>query len=138
MHSASSRPARRYSIVGSLMSRSVCVPSSLPQKPADGNHNPGKFTERLYIGRSPAVAPASPARGSSADQEIGPCRTWARRAKPQQDGGSAMAIELYDLSVANYLQTLGAVVGFLEKGLAHFTATHVDLDEIVETRLVPD
>lgn len=49
-----------------------------------------------------------------------------------------MAIALYDLTVANYLQTLGAVVGFLEKGLAHFTAGHVDLDEIVETRLVPD
>src|SRR5262249_46442644 len=48
-----------------------------------------------------------------------------------------MAIALYDLSVANYLQTLGAVVGFLDKGLAHFTANHVDLDEIVETRLVP-
>ena len=49
-----------------------------------------------------------------------------------------MAIALYDLSVANYLQTLGAVVGFLEKGLAHFTTNHVDLDEIVETRLAPD
>src|SRR5262249_61042657 len=49
-----------------------------------------------------------------------------------------MAIALYDLSVANYLQTLGAVVGFLDKGLAHFTANHVDLDEIVEMRLVPD
>src|SRR5262249_4539257 len=32
----------------------------------------------------------------------------------------------------------GAVDGFLEKGLAHFTAHHVDLDEIVETRLAPD
>jgi hypothetical protein len=49
-----------------------------------------------------------------------------------------MAIALYDLSVANYLQTLGAVAGFLEKGLAHFTDKHIDLDENVETRLVPD
>ena len=49
-----------------------------------------------------------------------------------------MAIALYDLSVANYLQTLGAIVGFLEKGLAHFTAEHVNLDEVVETRLFPD
>ena len=49
-----------------------------------------------------------------------------------------MAIALYDLSVANYLQTLGGVLGFLEKGLAHFTAHQVDLDEIVETRLAPD
>jgi hypothetical protein len=48
-----------------------------------------------------------------------------------------MAISLYDLSVANYLQTLGGVVGFLEKGLAHFTTNGVDLDEIVETRLFP-
>src|SRR5262249_46117902 len=45
-----------------------------------------------------------------------------------------MPIALYDLSVANYLQTLGAVVGFLEKGRAHFAANGVDLDEIVETR----
>jgi hypothetical protein len=49
-----------------------------------------------------------------------------------------MAIQLYDLSVANYLQTLAGVVGFLDKGLAHFTANGVDLDEVVETRLIPD
>ena len=49
-----------------------------------------------------------------------------------------MAIALYDLSVANYLQTLEAVAGFLEKGRAHFDTNHVDLDEIVETRLAPD
>jgi hypothetical protein len=49
-----------------------------------------------------------------------------------------MAIALYDLSIANYLQTLGGVAGFLEKGLAHFTANHVDPEAIVETRLHPD
>ena len=49
-----------------------------------------------------------------------------------------MAIGLFDLSVANYLQTLAAVVGFLEKGLAYFTDKQVALDEIVETRLAPD
>jgi Domain of unknown function (DUF1993) len=49
-----------------------------------------------------------------------------------------MAISLYDVSVANYLQTLGAVAGFLEKGRAHFTANQVDLGEVVETRLIPD
>src|SRR5262245_34632042 len=49
-----------------------------------------------------------------------------------------MAIALYDLSVANYLQTLDAVVGFLQKGLDHFSANNVDLDEIVDTRLAPD
>jgi hypothetical protein len=49
-----------------------------------------------------------------------------------------MAISLYELSVANYLQTLGAAVDFLEKGRAHFAAKNVDLGEIVETRLAPD
>src|SRR5262245_36146007 len=49
-----------------------------------------------------------------------------------------MAIALYDVSVANYLQTLGAVAGFLEKGLDHFNANRVDLGEVVETRLIPD
>jgi hypothetical protein len=49
-----------------------------------------------------------------------------------------MATALYDLSVANYLQTLGAVSGFLNEGLAHFQANNVNLNEIVETRLAPD
>jgi len=49
-----------------------------------------------------------------------------------------MAIPLYDLSVANYLQTLEGVSGFLDKGLTHFTTNGIDLDEIVETRLFPD
>ena len=49
-----------------------------------------------------------------------------------------MATALYDLSVANYLQTLGAVSGVLKEGLAHFQANNVDLNEIVETRLAPD
>jgi hypothetical protein len=49
-----------------------------------------------------------------------------------------MAIALYDLSVANYLQTLAAVIGVLEKGLEHCTANKIDLGELVETRLFPD
>lgn len=49
-----------------------------------------------------------------------------------------MATSLYDLSVACFLQTLGGVAGFLDKGLAHFTANNVDPNEIVETRLIPD
>ena len=49
-----------------------------------------------------------------------------------------MAISLYDATVANYLQTLEAVVGFLETGREHFKANQVDLDQVVETRLVPD
>jgi hypothetical protein len=49
-----------------------------------------------------------------------------------------MATSLYDLSVGCYLQTLGAVAGFLDKGLAHFTETKVDPNSIVETRLFSD
>jgi hypothetical protein len=49
-----------------------------------------------------------------------------------------MATALYDFSVANYLQTLGAVIGFLDEGLTHFQANNVDLNEIVEARLAPD
>ena len=33
-----------------------------------------------------------------------------------------MSVSLYDLSVASYLQTLTAISGCLEKGLAHCTA----------------
>lgn len=49
-----------------------------------------------------------------------------------------MAISLYDISVANYLQTLGAVIGVLNKGSEHAKSNGIDLDEIVETRLYPD
>ena len=49
-----------------------------------------------------------------------------------------MAIALYDLSVASYLQTLGGVAGFLERGLDHCRETNLDPNEIVETRLFPD
>jgi len=49
-----------------------------------------------------------------------------------------MAFSLYDATVANYLQILGAVGGFLEKSLAHFRDKGIDPAEIVETRLTPD
>ena len=49
-----------------------------------------------------------------------------------------MSISLYDVSVATYLQVLGGVNGFLEKGKAHCEAEGIDLNEIVETRLYPD
>jgi hypothetical protein len=49
-----------------------------------------------------------------------------------------MAIALYDLTVASYLQTLGGVSGFLERGLAHCRDNNVDPEEIVETRLHGD
>ena len=49
-----------------------------------------------------------------------------------------MAISLYDVSVASYVQILGAVSNFLRKGIDHFAAEGVSLEEIVETRLYPD
>jgi uncharacterized protein len=49
-----------------------------------------------------------------------------------------MAISFYDTSVGTYLQTLGGVIGFLEKGRAHCEANGIDLNGVVETRLVPD
>ncbi len=45
---------------------------------------------------------------------------------------------LFDISVLNYLQTLGAVGAFLEKAQAHFRENNVALEDIVETRLYPD
>jgi len=49
-----------------------------------------------------------------------------------------MAISLYDSTVANFLQTLGAVEGFLGKGLVHFKEKGIDANGIVETRLFED
>jgi hypothetical protein len=49
-----------------------------------------------------------------------------------------MALSLYDASVANYLQTLGAVSGFLDRSLTHFREHNVDPEQIVEARLAPD
>jgi hypothetical protein len=49
-----------------------------------------------------------------------------------------MAFSLYDATVANYLQILGAVGGFLEKSLAHFQEKNIDLAEIVQSRPAPD
>ena len=49
-----------------------------------------------------------------------------------------MAITLYDSTVGSFLQTLGAVDGFLAKGLAHCKEKNIDPNEIVEARLIPD
>jgi hypothetical protein len=49
-----------------------------------------------------------------------------------------MAISLYDLSVANFLQTVGAVEVFLGRAAAHFKEKGVDPNEVVEARLAPD
>jgi hypothetical protein len=49
-----------------------------------------------------------------------------------------MTFSLYDATVANYLQTLAAVGGFLERGLTHFREHGIDPQAIVEARLVGD
>jgi hypothetical protein len=49
-----------------------------------------------------------------------------------------MAFSLYDASVANYLQILGAVAGYMDKAAAHFKEKGSSLEEIVETRLFED
>lgn len=49
-----------------------------------------------------------------------------------------MAISLYDASVASYLQTIGGVIGFLDRGLKHCTENNIDPESIVETRLHGD
>jgi hypothetical protein len=49
-----------------------------------------------------------------------------------------MPVSLYDLSVPNYLQTLGGVEGFLGRGLTHFKEKNIDPNEVVETRLYED
>ena len=49
-----------------------------------------------------------------------------------------MSFSLFDATVANYMQILGAVDGFLEKSRIHFHEKGIDLAEIVETRLTAD
>jgi hypothetical protein len=49
-----------------------------------------------------------------------------------------MAITLYDISVANFLQTVTAVVGVLDKGLAFCREKGIDPETIVESRIVED
>jgi hypothetical protein len=49
-----------------------------------------------------------------------------------------MPTSFYDFSVANYLQTLGAVSGFLAKGREHCEKNGIELGSVVQTRLVAD
>jgi hypothetical protein len=49
-----------------------------------------------------------------------------------------MTFSLFDATIANFLQILGAVGGFLEKSRTHFQEKGVDLAEIVESRLTSD
>ena len=49
-----------------------------------------------------------------------------------------MTTTLYDISVASYLQSLGAVAGVLEKGRVFCEEQNIDTGEIVGTCLFPD
>ncbi|MFV0280614.1 MAG: DUF1993 family protein [Rhodoblastus sp.] len=49
-----------------------------------------------------------------------------------------MAISLYDVSVAGFLQSLAGVAGFLEKGRTHFADKPGGLEAIVQARLWED
>jgi uncharacterized protein len=49
-----------------------------------------------------------------------------------------MPTSLYDLSVASYLQTVGAVAGFLERAAKQCAETGSDPDEFVDARLFED
>lgn len=49
-----------------------------------------------------------------------------------------MKVSFYDVSVGSYLQALGGVASFLEKGRIHFAEQGVDPAEILTTRLHPD
>jgi hypothetical protein len=49
-----------------------------------------------------------------------------------------MSISFYEASVSNYLQTIAAAQGFLDKGLAYCKEMDVDPEEIVEKRVAAD
>ena len=51
--------------------------------------------------------------------------------------GGVMATSLYDLSVANYLQTLSGVTNVLTEDSTHFQANNVDLNEIDRDATAP-
>jgi hypothetical protein len=53
-------------------------------------------------------------------------------------GGTEMPASLYDISVANYIQTVTAVAGVLDKGSAHCTSKSIDPGEFVEAKLFAD
>ena len=51
--------------------------------------------------------------------------------------GWEMAISLYDATASGYIQTLGAVAGFLEKARGYCRATGLDPEALVESRIHP-
>ena len=64
---------------------------------------------------------------------------WDMRAGAlQREYAAGMPITLYDASVSNYVQALGAASHFLEKASKHCSEHGLDLAELVETRVYPD
>ena len=49
-----------------------------------------------------------------------------------------MAITLYDTTVALFIQTLGAMEGFIKRGQAHCEDNNIATGEVLETRLFAD
>ena len=49
-----------------------------------------------------------------------------------------MSFNLYDATVVNYLQTLAALSGILDKGLEHGKAHGMTGEDLVEAKLAPD
>ena len=49
-----------------------------------------------------------------------------------------MGLALYDATVGTYRQILGAIEGVLNKGREHCEANGIDLNDVVETRLIDD
>ena len=49
-----------------------------------------------------------------------------------------MALSLYDACVPAFLQTIGAVEGFLAKGAAHFKEKGIDPNSVLEAKLADD
>jgi hypothetical protein len=80
----------------------------------------------------------SPIRQSAEERGGGARLDPIQVRRGPQPGKKTMTISLYDASVACYLQTLAAVAGYLDKGLAHCRGHDIDPGEIVETRLFPD
>lgn len=49
-----------------------------------------------------------------------------------------MALTLYDATVGTYKQILGSIEGVLSKGREHCEASGIDLNDVVETKLIDD
>ena len=48
-----------------------------------------------------------------------------------------MGVSLYDISVGQFLQTLGALSGILDKGAKFAAANNIDLTEIIDSKVHP-